>query len=473
MLPGEAFVESPDLSFIADYLKRLMTGDPSRQLPFHFNLAEVMISANDLKTRLSALTDIAITCRFNGELQQAEAASIQARNILESSSASSVSNIQDSLPFLRLQWGLTFYLSGHASSVSELEAAYTVANFCGHAFSRARSANGLAWLFAERGWISKAQFWIERAQECSKGNMSDPLHFLALGLINADRGEVDSALQHLNTARRIGVGDWWAQEAWVRSLCVHNIGEGAVVESYAREAQECHRSWPDDSPNMRLLRAADARLLTVRARSRVFHPSAHHRMVVDDLIDATVDLARGKRASALDICIACEDSAYTFTLRQRAQLLTITAAAAYGIGRVEMARSAFFRAHALIMEFSLATTYDYVPEKCYSELFQLIGEAPSVPRERLTLSSADIPALTRREREILTFLLTPMTIPEIAAELFISTNTVKTIVKHLYRKMGVTSRKQASDNAQLAGIRPAVVPARETAEVPSLVSQYA
>lgn len=52
-------------------------------------------------------------------------------------------------------------------------------------------------------------------------------------------------------------------------------------------------------------------------------------------------------------------------------------------------------------------------------------------------------SLTRREREILGFLYTRMTAAEIAAELFVSVNTVRTHQRSIYRKLGVTSRREA------------------------------
>jgi LuxR family maltose regulon positive regulatory protein len=51
--------------------------------------------------------------------------------------------------------------------------------------------------------------------------------------------------------------------------------------------------------------------------------------------------------------------------------------------------------------------------------------------------------LSEREREILAYLRTPLTIAEIAAALFLSVNTVKTHVQSIYRKLGVGSRRDA------------------------------
>lgn len=445
-----------------------MMGERSRQLPHRFNIADAMISSDDLKTQLAALTNVAITCRFSGDVQQSGVAVSKAQNLLESASLSCVASIQVGLPFFRFQWGLTLYSLGSMFSISELETSYSLAQQQDHASAATRSANALAWVCAERGWISNAREWLEKAAVHARVSRTDPLHFLALGLVCADSGDVDRALEHLNAARVLGVGEWWAQEIWVRSLCVHDPGEAAVIESYAREAQERHDGWSHDSESMRLIHCANARLAAMRAPSRILRTNSQDRIAADDLNDATIDLAEGKKTSALERGIACEDSA--LTLRQQAQKLMIISTAAYELGRVELARSAFLRAHALVSEFSLVTTYDYLLPQCYEELFDLIGAQPPTAHKKFALHTGGLPALTRREREILTFLLTPMVIPEIAAELFISTNTVKTIVKHLYRKLEVTSRRQACDKAQLAGIRPAVIPSRKSDEAAALAS---
>ena len=50
--------------------------------------------------------------------------------------------------------------------------------------------------------------------------------------------------------------------------------------------------------------------------------------------------------------------------------------------------------------------------------------------------------LTMREREVLLLLLNRLTYEEIAERLFISTNTVKTHVGNVYKKTGVSSRKE-------------------------------
>ncbi|HEY9409463.1 MAG TPA: LuxR C-terminal-related transcriptional regulator [Jiangellaceae bacterium] len=57
-------------------------------------------------------------------------------------------------------------------------------------------------------------------------------------------------------------------------------------------------------------------------------------------------------------------------------------------------------------------------------------------------------ALTRRERDVLRFLPSRLTIREIADELYVSVNTVKFHLKVIYRKLGVQSRAEAAERAR-------------------------
>jgi LuxR family transcriptional regulator, maltose regulon positive regulatory protein len=86
-----------------------------------------------------------------------------------------------------------------------------------------------------------------------------------------------------------------------------------------------------------------------------------------------------------------------------------------------------------------------------SELAGLFGEV-----EEAAPASAGPPwpgePLTESETRVLRYLPTHMGAPEIAAELYLSTNTVKTHLRHLYRKLGVHSRREAVQRARAIGL---------------------
>jgi len=67
-----------------------------------------------------------------------------------------------------------------------------------------------------------------------------------------------------------------------------------------------------------------------------------------------------------------------------------------------------------------------------------IGQQMGISRTALICAQ-----LSSREKEIFGYLCTTMTAEEIAAELFVSVNTVRTHQRSIYRKLGVNSRRDA------------------------------
>jgi LuxR family maltose regulon positive regulatory protein len=51
--------------------------------------------------------------------------------------------------------------------------------------------------------------------------------------------------------------------------------------------------------------------------------------------------------------------------------------------------------------------------------------------------------LSEREQEILRWLSSQLSLREIAGQLFVSYDTVKSHTRHIYRKLGVSNREQA------------------------------
>lgn len=72
----------------------------------------------------------------------------------------------------------------------------------------------------------------------------------------------------------------------------------------------------------------------------------------------------------------------------------------------------------------------------------------TVPTQR----SAGIP-LTRRERVILSVLDEDVTLEQIATRLFVTRNTVKSQVRSVYKKLGVSTRADAVAHARQLGLR--------------------
>ena len=75
--------------------------------------------------------------------------------------------------------------------------------------------------------------------------------------------------------------------------------------------------------------------------------------------------------------------------------------------------------------------------------------SPPRPRGTPRPSAA---VLTDRELSVLRFLPSRLTYAEIARECLMSVNTVKTHLKSIYAKLGVTSRAETVERARLLGL---------------------
>jgi LuxR family maltose regulon positive regulatory protein len=70
-------------------------------------------------------------------------------------------------------------------------------------------------------------------------------------------------------------------------------------------------------------------------------------------------------------------------------------------------------------------------------------------------STVNIPGrtpLTPAELRVLPLLQTHLTFPQIAERLFVSVNTIRTQVGSIYRKLAVTTRAEAVDQATRVGL---------------------
>jgi LuxR family maltose regulon positive regulatory protein len=77
-------------------------------------------------------------------------------------------------------------------------------------------------------------------------------------------------------------------------------------------------------------------------------------------------------------------------------------------------------------------------------------EAASLPRQ--AAAAPGHPGLSDRELEVVRYLPTTLSNTEIAARLYVSVNTLKTHLRAIYRKLGVTTRQAAIRRAEEEGL---------------------
>jgi LuxR family transcriptional regulator, maltose regulon positive regulatory protein len=91
-------------------------------------------------------------------------------------------------------------------------------------------------------------------------------------------------------------------------------------------------------------------------------------------------------------------------------------------------------------------------ETAHRSLVEELLDSLDGRRARGPLARQPYEPLSEREATVLRFLPTMMSNQEIAAELFVSVNTLKTHLKQIYRKLDVASRRDAVERARAMGL---------------------
>ena len=175
------------------------------------------------------------------------------------------------------------------------------------------------------------------------------------------------------------------------------------------------------------------------------------------IADAADRLARGDPLAALHRVDGLPEGDPSLHPVLRLHAWLIDALARHGLGQTEAASRSLERALAIaesegyrrpfvgtlpvrrLLERQLARPTAYGP--LVAELLDALAREGGAPPGLLD-------PLSERERGVLRLLPTLLSYPEIAAELFVSVNTVKTHVKTIYRKLDVTSRRDAVARAR-------------------------
>ena len=183
---------------------------------------------------------------------------------------------------------------------------------------------------------------------------------------------------------------------------------------------------------------------------------------------AGVRLAAGDVRGALEALRGCDELGELHSSRTLIDVLMIRAAANYELGNPVIADIAFDRALLLASQNGMRTPFLLIPS---ATMQRMLGRAadrnqPAIVHDLLDdlLAGAGTPAraalepLSARERDIAYHLYLDQTVTQIAAELFISTNTVKTHVRSIYRKLGASNRKEAVRRVRELGLHLEITP---------------
>lgn len=135
--------------------------------------------------------------------------------------------------------------------------------------------------------------------------------------------------------------------------------------------------------------------------------------------------------------------------------LIVSGLASVRSGNPDAARRSFERAVGLTVRYGVRLPWATLNAEDRAAVASLLGEEQATVFEgqpSLFEGAVTVPRLTRREYVVLKKLGPKTTVAQLAAELVVSPNTVKTQMQSLYRKLGVSDRAAAVREAQAWGL---------------------
>jgi len=232
-------------------------------------------------------------------------------------------------------------------------------------------------------------------------------------VLGGDPEAGDVSFQSAVSVGEAGAPDVVAEALCERSLLAMKRGEWAQAEAFAGQAGTL------------LSRTGAEDAFTAAVQARV----ALHR--------GDVPAARQHLVSAQRLRIQFTYAYPHLAVQARIELI-----------RAYLALADFAAARALIREID-----DMLTRR--PSLGTLVGEAEALRAQLPKARGSRIPgesALTAAELRLLPLLSTHLSVPEIAAEMFLSPATIRTQVSSIYRKLGVSSRGQAVTQARKLGL---------------------
>ena len=304
-----------------------------------------------------------------------------------------------------------------------------------------------AWSHYHRNELTAATRHLERASQAAHGRVDAVAVAIVQCWLLQSQGRLDAALAALRAAAAVCDSAGW-QPPYVVDA-VMRVSEAAILAATGDTGAARALLSPDVGAASAALMPADAAVIlamvqqaegdldgaaaTLASRpdagmAQAVHP---YTILVGALLDAAVAAERGDddRAAA-----ALEDA--------------LTLAAAEDYRRVFVDGSVQIRA-LLTRQLDRGSEH---PALVVGLLAMFDQEAGGVPQLVPEAPGAISEPVTEREQTVLRYLPTQLSAVEIAAELSVSMNTVKTHTQHLYRKLGVASRRDAVNRARRLGL---------------------
>ena len=322
-------------------------------------------------------------------------------------------------------------------------------------------ASAFSWVSCLDGTLREAERLADGAVRTSErlGTLGHPMIASALrtrGRIAYERGDFETADAELERSIALSERVRPVQVSLGRlNLARVQMAEGRIFEAAAslEEARSVLRA-RSNNPVLDLITASEAQLAlatgdvaSAEELSRSL-PSSERRL----RLQAKVRLTQQRPGDALELLSASQPS----TLRESLDTSVLRTRAEYAL-RHPAAGDSLASCVALARREGFVIALTEGLSELSGRLSYQLRSGPVGQFEHDVLDRLDRPhapehpmsgvelvdGLTQREEIVLRYLDSRLTIKEIAAECFVSCNTVRTHVKAIYRKLGVSSRREA------------------------------
>lgn len=465
--PDGALRQHAALALRAEYLGRLPVGTvPFSRIRPRSPLAQLAVDESGI-TALRRTVVAMIGRRVHGHLAEARRIALSAERLADACRTADLGPTAAATPFWYLHAGLSCHLAGDSVAANRMyRKGWQLRERADLPFVARDLALKTAVLRATDGRTSEAQWWLERAQQepavggvaGSYADVTEQAARLLLALDSADLEGFDRVWRD--------VGDSYVRdEMWpfMVSAIVGRRLAGGDVSGARRALAEVHDIYPATSAagglhtrTMTLL-SAEASLAAGRPGRARSETDGLPAVPAVQAFRALVAVVSGDAHESLRLVAAVDDSSASERDRLRLALVSAVAHRRLGDDRLagETMEKAASAAHWTQFPMALAT----VPR---ADVEALAEHAPTAAALLRTLDERGIHALvpetvelvrlSDRERAVLQALVDHGSNEKIAQALFVSVNTVKTQLRSIYGKLGVSSRREAVVAAHAMGL---------------------
>ncbi|GAB2648735.1 LuxR C-terminal-related transcriptional regulator [Prescottella soli] len=372
----------------------------------------------------------------------------------------------DFLPFLRMQFGLTYQLAGDfAGSTVQLRLAHRLGTARRmHFVSRNAAGNSaLNWAFA--GEAQRAYDWLrEENQIPPADDWTESLvrigGAVARALTAIDTLDFDTAGRAVDSLRELPeVVELWPFVTFARCRYAIATGTPALGVAALTEFAEA-RSRARGTFVQTLLDAIEVEVrlaLGDVARARALTDSLSCTTPWAVVAVARTHLLAGDHQSAIITCRKYDWLGMPYA-RSHLEALVIESAAASRLGRDRDALRTWTHACDIADRTGIRSAFATIERTAVVSLSgraarpsATVAEFLATPVPEHYPAALEFPQLTEREMAVLNGVMRGLTAGQIAALMFLSTSTIKTHKRTLYRKLAAHTRAEAIDRARTFG----------------------